>query len=404
MKITPEAERAVAAIVAVGGRPFLVGGCVRDWIIGVESKDIDIEVHGPVSVDVVETVLRTIGRVDAVGKSFGVLKFGREVDISFPRRDSKSGDGHTGFSIEIDQSMSTTEALARRDFTINSIAVDAVTHEIFDPFGGLADIGAGIIRHTSDAFADDPLRVLRAIQFASRFGFTIAPETAALCQSLVGRFSELSVERVWMEWEKIFSKGKSMLAVSDALLDTGWHVHFPEWHREMAQFTDRVLAVADKRGVTPAVRAGMIVGSQFVGREATLGRFLRRVDAPIWLRRSVAKLVVSEHTTERIGLDAQMRVIARRLGTEVELQHWLLVHWFHPGSPVWASAERQGILTGPLPRTITGEHLIARGFEPGPIFGTVLAQAEIAQDRQGWNTEAEAVAWLDSTWTLKEKA
>lgn len=373
---------------------MFVGGCVRDWFIGVESKDIDIEVHGPVSVDQVEVALAKIGRVDAVGKSFGVLKFGQDVDVSFPRRDSKTGDGHTGFAVEFDQSMSVTDALARRDFTMNSIAVDAATGEFIDPFGGIADIEAGVIRHTSEAFADDPLRVLRAVQFAARFGFTIAPETAALCETLVGRFTELSVERVWMEWEKIFSKGKSMVAVSKALIDTGWIVHFPEWRLDEAVFTDILLTQFDLHEGAPARRAGIIIGSQFACSPDMATRFMKRIDAPIWLQRGGVKLAKHDHTVERLEHHAKVRVIARALGCDVHLSDWLFVHWFHHASPLWNSAKRQGILDAPLKPLITGHHLIAAGLQPGPEFGKILDAALAAQDIAGWTTEAEALEWF----------
>lgn len=132
--LTPDAERAVEVITALGGRPLLVGGCVRDRLLGIESKDIDIEVHGPVSPEALIEALSAEGRVDAVGMSFGVIKFGRDVDISFPRRDSKTSSGHTGFTIEVDQTMTVLEALSRRDFTINSMAMDPLTDELIDPF------------------------------------------------------------------------------------------------------------------------------------------------------------------------------------------------------------------------------------------------------------------------------
>ena len=398
MKTTPEADQAVAAIIAVGGRPLFVGGCVRDWFLGVKSKDIDIEVHGPVSVDQVEQALSRVGRVDAVGKSFGVLKFGHEVDVSFPRRDSKTGAGHTGFRVDLGLDLSVEEALSRRDFTMNSIAIDAQTGEVFDPFGGIEDIKAKLIRHTSDAFSDDPLRVLRAVQFAARFDFSIAPDTATLCRTLVGRFNELSVERVWMEWEKIFSKGKSMTAVAEALFDTGWAVHFPEWQRGMSPLTDKVLAVADQLGVGDRRRAGIIVGIHFIDRSIPFRKFMQRIDAPSWLR-DAEKLTDDNLLSRHLDVDAQVRLISRRIGPN-ELRDWLLVHWFHPGSPMWTSAGRQGILEVPQRRLLTGDHLIARGLQPGPQFATLLSQAQDHQDREGWTTEAQAVAWLDN-WSMK---
>lgn len=389
VKITSEAERAVSAIVAIGGRPLFVGGCVRDWHVGVESKDIDIEVHGPVSVDQVEEALAKIGRVDAVGKSFGVLKFGHAVDVSFPRRDSKTGDGHTGFTVEFDQSMSITEALARRDFTMNSIAVDAVTGEVIDPFGGIADIKAGVIRHTSEAFADDPLRVVRAIQFAARFDFDIAEETTILCRELASRISELSVERLWMEWEKILTKGQKMSRVAEAVKAFKLTKIFPGW--EDAFFADELLEIPNIKGER---RASMILGAQFLGDVAGLDKFLKAIDAPIRLRRD-AELLASK-PTRVIWSDVSVHAQARRLAREfqsVTLRDRLLVKHAQ-GCDVWKSAEKQGILDAPLKPLLTGDHLITAGLQPGPSFGIILDAALVAQDTAGWTTEAKALEWF----------
>lgn len=389
MKLTPDAERAVAVITSLGGRPLLVGGFVRDQLLGIESKDIDIEVHGPVSPVELEAALRKVGRVDAVGMAFGVLKFGRDVDVSFPRRDSRTGDGHTGFTIVVDHDMTVEEALSRRDFTINSIAFDPVEGKIIDPFWGRSDLEQRVLRHTSDAFADDPLRVLRAVQFASRFEMSIAPETAALCKSLVPRFSELSIERVWMEWWKILTKGQSMCAVFDALWATGWVDHFHEWHGFTAQYTDRM--IKQMPVVDEYRRASMILAMMFYEDVEGLRAFLKRIDAPRWLNDSL--LLANTQPERGRKRDESVRRTARRL-RGVRLRDWLFVKGASESSPWWKSAEAQGILDQPLKRLLTGDHLIAHGLTPGPLFKKVLDQALDVQDREGWTTEAEAILWL----------
>lgn len=387
---TADAETAVQVIASLGGRPLLVGGFVRDCFLRIESKDIDIEVHGPVSPDDLRVALSKHGRVDAVGMSFGVLKFGRDVDVSFPRRDSKTGEGHTGFAIEFDQDMTVEEALARRDFTINSIAIDAITGEVIDPFGGQADIEAKIIRHTSEAFADDPLRVLRAVQFAGRFGFTIASETAELCQSIRLSFHDLSIERVWMEWSKILTKGKSMRAVSESLVVTGWEGHFRQWGR--GEFTDVVLSKADRQpDMTPERRSAIVLGSMFACRGVELRKHLADIDAPGWLRHDAVALA-QHHEINTGSLDVTLRRIARTLGS-VRLRDWLLCRFIFSG-PVFERAHGLGILDAAQPALLTGHHLIDAGLHPGPEFGTILAAALEAQDIEGWTTEAEAVHWF----------
>lgn len=205
----------IDAIENAGGNPMFVGGCVRDQILGIACKDIDIEVHG-LSLDKLEQVLSKHGSVDAVGKSFGVLKF-EGMDFSVPRRDNKVGIGHKGFKIEFDN-MSYEEALARRDFTINSIGK---IHDTFiDPFGGMQDLQDGILRHTSEHFAEDPLRVLRGFQFCSRFELTPAEETVELCKTI--KQDELPKERIWEEWKKWALKSQCPSLGIEFLEKTEW--------------------------------------------------------------------------------------------------------------------------------------------------------------------------------------
>lgn len=368
----------------LGGRGLLVGGFVRDQALGIESKDIDIEIHGPVDPDALVAWLSQHGKVDAVGVSFGVIKFNQDVDISFPRRDSKTGDGHQGFTVTVDQTMTIEEALSRRDFTINSMALDPLTGELIDPFGGLEDLHKGIIRATSEkAFAEDPLRVLRAVQFASRFGFKIATRTSRLAVEIFDDFETLSVERVWAEWEKILTKGQSMRAVTEALVQTGWISHFPEWGVR-AGVTDRVLRTV--RPTDPKRRAALILGAHFsdVSSES-LETFLKRIDAPGWLRKDSRALASVPAPSGDPAVDA--RVISRKIWP-VMFSDWIACHrlW---GEPI----DQHDPFLSPL---LTGSDLQALGWKPGPIFGEVLGEAIQAQDIEGWTTKEEALEWLSA--------
>ena len=182
----PGELNAVLAAVGQVGRPRLVGGCVRDWLLGLEPKDFDIEVSG-VTFEMLHRVLTPFGSTDVIGRSFGVIKLrleAGEYDFSLPRRESKSGAGHRGFAIAPDPTLSDAEASARRDFTINAMAYDPLAGVVIDPHGGQADLRARRLRHTGPAFVEDPLRVLRAFQLAARFDLSLAPETAALCRSI----------------------------------------------------------------------------------------------------------------------------------------------------------------------------------------------------------------------------
>ena len=191
------------AIREAGGRAMLVGGCVRDELMGIAPKDWDVEVYGiePERLSgLLEAFAATVGEegvpVNAVGEVFAVYKLGRDLDVSLPRRERKSGPGHRGFAVEGDPKMSFEEACSRRDFTVNAILKDPLTGEIVDPFDGRGDIGRKTLRHVSDkTFPEDSLRVLRAAKFAARLEFGIAPETAELCRSI--DVTDLPRERVW---------------------------------------------------------------------------------------------------------------------------------------------------------------------------------------------------------------
>ncbi len=179
---------------------MLVGGSVRDCLLGIEAKDFDVEVYGIAPLKLRE-ILEGLGRVDAVGEAFTVYKIGQDLDVSLPRREKKVSRGHKGFVIEGDPYMSFEEAAKRRDFTINAILQDVLTGEVIDVHGGCEDIERKLIRHVSnETFAEDSLRVLRAAQFAARFEFEIDAETIEICRTI--DLTDLPKERVWGELEK----------------------------------------------------------------------------------------------------------------------------------------------------------------------------------------------------------
>ena len=188
------------AVRNAGGRALFVGGWVRDRLMGRDVKDIDVEVFG-LSADRLKTLLDSLGRVESVGESFQVFKAG-DIDVSLPRRESKSGRGHRGFEVAGDPDMSVEDAARRRDFTINAILGDPLTEEYLDPFDGRGDILRRVLRVVDPAtFCDDSLRALRAVQFAARFEFSLDDETRRLCREMP--LDDLPAERVWGEIEKL---------------------------------------------------------------------------------------------------------------------------------------------------------------------------------------------------------
>jgi len=220
-----------------GARALLVGGAVRDMVMGREVKDYDVEVYGLEHLEELEAILSAFGSVNQVGKSFGIVKLKvaqEEFDFSFPRKEQKTGKGHRGFSVSVNGSLSFKEAAKRRDFTINAMGYDIISGEILDPFGGLQDIQYGVLRHIEDeTFVEDPLRVYRAVQFSARFGFKVADETAKLCKEMIetGMLEELPKERVFEEWKKLLLKAPKPSVGFELMREWGITEHyFPELH------------------------------------------------------------------------------------------------------------------------------------------------------------------------------
>jgi len=230
MNLPPKILDLATAVRDAGGRALLVGGGVRDALMGVKPKDWDLEIYG-VAPERLREILDRFGPVNVVGEAFTVYKLGSDLDVSMPRRERKSGRGHRAFVIEGDPSMNITDATRRRDFTINAILQDPLTGEIIDPFAGRRDIQQGVLRAASkETFVEDSLRVLRAAQFAARFEFQLAPETVELCRAI--DLSDLPAERIWGELEKL------LLRARQPSIGLGWlqalgvlEKLFPEIHR-----------------------------------------------------------------------------------------------------------------------------------------------------------------------------
>lgn len=454
----PADLRAMLDAVRRVGRPRLVGGGVRDWLLGLTAKDFDVEVGG-VDFETLRRTLAPFGPTDIVGRSFGVLKVrsaasGTEYDFSLPRRESKTGAGHRGFAVAPDPELSDAEAAARRDFTVNAIALDPFTQQVIDPHGGQRDLAARVLRHTSAAFVEDPLRVLRAFQLAARFDLTLATETAALCRTIADTYAELPVERVWGEWEKWATKAIRPSHGLAVLEQTGWLKHFPEvaalrgtpqepeWHPEGDVFThtqhclDALAADAAWRASESPRRrllAFAVLAHDF-GKPATTQRaekrgalrwispgheaaggpivqqFLRRIGAPLELDAPACTLVVhhlAHHHGQAEFTESSVRRLARKLAPATIDDLSLVMHADANGRPPLASPEihariddlvakaRALQLSDAAPRPIIlGRHLIALGQKPGPEFKAQLDAAFEAQLGGAFADEAGGIAWL----------
>ncbi len=454
----PEDLRAILAALRRVGRPRLVGGGVRDWLLGLKPKDVDIEVGG-VDFETLHRALAPFGSTDVVGRSFGVIKVrsqetGAEYDFSLPRRESKIGAGHRGFAIAPEPMLNDADAAARRDFTLNAIAVDPFSGELIDPHGGRRDLAARLLRHTSAAFSEDPLRVLRAMQLAGRFDLTLAPETAALCRTMAGTFAQLPVERVWGEWQKWAEKSVHPARGLAVLEETDWLRHFPElaalrgteqepeWHPEGDVFThtqhcvDALAQLEEWQTAEPRRRAVLMLAvlAHDFGKPPTTQRtekhgalrwtsngheaaggplavaFLRRIGAPLDHDAPVEALVVhhlAHHHGHRGNFsDAQVRRLARKLAPATIDDLALVMTADARGRPPLHPPEIHALiaqlrtkahelaLTDSAPKPIVlGRHLMQLGLPPGPAFKPILDAAFEAQLDGAFSDEATGVAW-----------
>lgn len=442
-----------------GYRALVVGGAVRDALLDLPVKDFDIEVYG-ISYDRLAEFLTGYGHVDLVGKSFGVVKFtgSGELtwDFSIPRRDSKTGRGHRDFTTEFDAAITPREAASRRDFTINAMAYDPLTGEILDFFGGQDDLQHRILRATSEAFSEDPLRVLRGMQFACRFDLTLDDATAALSRSIASEYGTLARERIGEEFMKWAIKSAYPGRIADYLLKCGWMSHFPEiaamagvpqdseWHPEgdvsihtmhvlnaAAKIADREELVGDDRAVLlfaalchdfgkPATtelrdRDGRERWTSW-GHEPLGGPIARHFLTRIGIKSSIVDPVVrlvENHLAHRsIGMDVTPRAVRRlamRLAPASIDQLIRLIEADASGRPpkdpslppeaarILAAAHAESVAHKPQPPLILGRHVLPYfNDRPGVHIGEVVNAAYEAQADGKFSTEEEAREWLES--------
>lgn len=420
-----EARRVATAIRDAGGRALCVGGFVRDKLLDRPSKDLDIEVFG-ISQESLLPLLRSLGRVEPVGQAFPVYKLGA-IDVALPRRESKTGRGHKGFSVEGDPSMTFEDAARRRDFTINAVGWDPLTDQYLDPFCGRDDLQRRTLRVVDPGtFPDDSLRVLRALQFAARFALTLDPDTARLCSSIA--LDDLPAERIWGEFEKLLLQADrpsigfalarelgvihrllpEMEALYDCPQDSEWHPEGNVWiHTLMVIDKARELNGDLDRPRLAAIMLGAVCHD--LGKPGTTAVIDGRIKSPnheamgvepataILDRLNINTMDGFDVRAQVIGLVAEhLRPMAffksretvtdgafRRLAQKVDLE--LLVRFaradctgrtgiFDCSGIEWFfdRARSLGVEHRPPAPILLGRHLIDLGVEPGPRMGEIL--------------------------------
>lgn len=439
-------------LAAAGGRAFLVGGAVRDALLERAVKDYDLEVFG-LPAEAVSAALSRIARVEPAGDSFPVFKVAGlpglpgPIDVALPRRDSKKGPGHRGISAQADPFMPIEEAARRRDFTINAMMLDLATRRLEDPFDGARDLERRVLRVVDPkTFADDPLRALRAAQFAARFELEVDPGTARLCASMP--MGELPAERIFGEIEKALLQARRpsiafrllyewdrLAAIAPELTPLASTPQDPQWHPEGDVWTHTLLALDQARllidDLDPPRALAVMLGTlcHDLGKPATTkfedGRIRSRGHeeagvAPTlslldrWnvhtrgsfpLRDQVVGLV-RDHLKPGALYDVREQVSAgaiRRLARRVEADLLYRVARadclgrtgdFSPVAMEWFIEEVRRLSverSGPTP-LILGRDLLALGVKPGPLVGRILAEVYEQQLDSKVATREEALA------------
>jgi len=410
-----------------GGRALIVGGWVRDRLMGRASKDVDVEVYG-LAAPILHDLLSRIGRVNTVGESFTVYKVAG-IDVALPRRESKTGRGHRGFEVTGDPALPIADASRRRDFTINAIAWDPLTGEYLDPWNGRRDIDARILRAVDPVtFAEDSLRVLRAVQFAARFEYTVEPATRSLCAAIP--LDDLPAERISGEVEKLLLQAARPSIGLQLALELGVVERLfpelealvgceqePEWHPEGDVWVHTLLVVDEARKrIHDLDRPRQLV--------VTLGALCHDLGKPSTTAFLDGRIRSIDH--EQAGVEPATAVLDRLnvhtvAGYDVRLQVLgIVAHHLKPGmfrqapTPVSDGAFRRlarkvdlellarvakadclgrgggfdcsamdwflerarqlGVQHAPPLPLVKGRHLLALGLAPGPHVGKILEQ------------------------------
>ena len=392
-----------------GGRAFLVGGWVRDALLGKPCRDYDVEVYD-MAQDALVPILSKYGRTNLVGKAFGVIHLamkGLSLDFSFPRTESKVGYGHRGFVVHTDEKLSFKEAALRRDFTINAMGMELPDLTLCDPYGGIDDLKAHILRHVGPAFAEDSLRILRGVQFASRFGCTLAPATVELCRTL--SLDDLSVERLFEEFKKwLLKPGKPSLGLR-AFLDIKLDSYFPEirpfegsWDA-LGAILDKMAALRDGSCValSEAQAMELAFAALLCGSSERSLKFLERITNETHLIKNVPALLDSFRNLDKgiAGDVPSLRRLAVKLGglkllcliVKCAPQEFFESENF--ADELWKAAAANDLIEAAPQAFLTGKMLMGLGVMPGKQMGDIIKQSfELQLDGKITSVE-DALDW-----------
>ncbi len=392
-------------------KPIIVGGFVRDFLLNLESKDIDIELYGIDSFSKLEEILEEFGDVNSVGKSFGVckLKFDDlDLDFSFPRSDSKIDKGHKGFEIKIDSSLDFKTATSRRDFTINAIGYDIQTKEILDLFNGREDLKNRILRAVDiDKFQEDPLRVLRAVQFSSRFNLSIDNELFLTCQNMIkdSLLNELPKERIFIEIQKLLLKSSTPSCGIMLLKELGAFNFFTELSNLTPDLFKQTLLSIDK--MSSLKTTNDLTNTHLM--LATLCYKLSLEECEKFLTRLTNDKNIHKHVLSLIKYQGSINFNAfidyhiYKLATKITIKEFVLFSKAIAEPQVKIEnidrlkvrALELNVLNTEAKALLQGRDILNLGLKPSKEFSMILDRAYEAQISGLFKTKSEAYLWLE---------
>lgn len=405
MALTPATEKVLAQLESDGFKPYIVGGSVRDALMGYDSKDIDIEVYGGQPNSIAKS-LRKLGSVDEVGKSFGVFKIRlgtEDFDVSLPRIDSKTGDGHKEFEVTVDPDLSLEEATSRRDFTINALMYSHKLGFIIDQHGGLKDLENKQLRHVSDAFDEDPLRVLRGVQMASRFNMELHPDTIEKSQTLRNSYKELAQERVQGEFEKLYSKGKHPVKALKLLKQIGWDEHFAGLAKVNSQGLYRQVNRMQKLiddGTVPSNRRDLFLSATIANKLSDKDRykFLSSTTIGSDVKNAASHLSIMKPPVKQ-GKSG-LRNWAYGMPRHLTIRDWTILESAigneKEAARILKKAEKWGIADKSESDLINGQDILALkpNVRPGAWVKKDLDKIRQAQYSDQFRTRKDGLAWI----------
>ncbi len=414
-------------LIGKGLAPVIVGGYLRDTILNIPSKDIDIEVYGIQNIDLLTSYLAIFGNVYEVGSSFGVLKIKIDdfhIDVSLPRTESKIERGHKGFEVNTSQPLTFKEAALRRDFTINAMGYDIKSQTLLDPYNGLDDLHNSTLREVNaTTFVEDPLRVYRAVQFAARFELQCSDSLLSLCKNMVeeNQLRELPKERIFEEFKKLLLKAEKPSIGMRLMEQIGIFKHFSELegmsamkcHSQNDIFKHTILTLDMMASMCSSdAKHNLLMmltilchkmpngGSSFLFKLTDETKLINDVATLVKYNRLPQKMYDAHaDDSEILHLAAKVKLsdlihVAKAIDLKCHLS--APEHTFKAGAWLTQRAKNLHVFLAPLSPLLQGRDLIALGLKPSTNFKIILDAAYEAQLNQEFTCKNEAHVWLKS--------